>query len=160
MDYSITYHFPVNEHIYKFLVTKHGTDTIKASRKNLVGSVILSMLSKNEDQHPIPVEGDRIIHVIVSDSFYNENNSYISPKIAHAFNGIFECVFREEMFSHAFVAKITCKDFFIKSIFSFMDFYNISEDDMNSESLYRDFKRKKEAREWLTNPQINLFDRV
>ena len=53
-------------------------------------------------------------------------------------------MFREELFTHLLVAKNLEKEKFFQSLRNFLEVYDITEDDIKYESLYRDFKRKKD----------------
>ncbi len=156
-SFSITYKFPVSRHVYKYLVCKTGTDNAIATRKNFVGSILLCMLSPNEDLEHETVKDSKVFKVTVHDEFYLQNGQYISPKIANAFNSVFDKCFREELFSHCFCAKIKCEDTFLNAMRAFMKEYRLTEDDFELDSLYRDFKRRKTEREHFNTPQLELL---
>lgn len=146
-DYSITQNIPVANHVYKFLVARYGTDHIVASRRTFVGNLVLSLHSRNNDYRRKSTGFSKIFKVTVSESFYEKLGMHITPENAMLFNQQVDSVFREELFCHAIINNTTDKKKFLKSIRSFLDVYDISEDDIKLDTLYRNFKRKKEELE-------------
>lgn len=143
-DFSITQNIPVANHVYKFLVARYGTDHITASRKTFVGNLILSLHGRNMDVDRKKIGFTKIFRITVSERYYQKLGVHISTENAMLFNEQIDRSFREELFCHALINKKTEKKAVLKSIRDFLDVYDITEDDIKMDTLYRDFKRKKE----------------
>lgn len=143
-DYSITHNIPVADHVYKYLKKRCGADHIKATRTTFIGSQILSLLTRNADVRTRKSEFTRIFKVTIPESLYGKNGMHISAENAQLFNDQTDKMFREELYSHMVILKNQDKKLFLKTMRSFLEVYDIGEDDIKTETLYRDFKRKKE----------------
>ncbi|MBT0607629.1 hypothetical protein [Aequorivita echinoideorum] len=146
-DYSITHNIPVADHVYKYLKTRCGTDHIKASRATFMGSVILSLLGRNQDVRPQKNDFRKIFKVDISESYYEKNGMHITPATAQLFNAQIDKMFREELYAHMIIVKSLDKKLFLKSMRTLLDVYQIDEEDIKMDTLYRDFKRKKDQLE-------------
>lgn len=146
-DFSITQHIPVASHVYKFLVARYGSDHIQASRKTFAGNLALSLHGRNPQENRSKPKFNRIFKVTISERYYLKLGMHISDENAWLFNEQVDRVFREELFCHALANKANDKKMFLNSIRNTLDMYGITEEDIRMDSLYRDFKRKKEALE-------------
>lgn len=72
---------------------------------------------------------------------------HITAENAQLFNDQMDKMFREELYSHMIIWKSLDKKLFLKTMRSFLEVYGIEEDDIKTETLYRDFKRKKDSLE-------------
>ncbi len=142
-NYSITHNLPVANHVYKYLIKKCGSDHIRASRNTFVGSQILSLLSRNADVRARKSDYKKIFKATISESYYEKNGMHINAGNAQLFNDQIDKMFREELYSHMIIWKNLNKKLFLKTMHSFLAVYEIEEDDIKAETLYRDFKRKK-----------------
>ncbi|MCT8340512.1 hypothetical protein MG296_10640 [Flavobacteriaceae bacterium TK19130] len=143
--FSITQHFPVSSHVYKYLIRRCGSDTIEASRKSFIGSFVLSLHNRNYDiALSNSDEGlDYTFNVIIPMHKYEKVGMHITLENSQLFNNQLDKMFRDELFCHLIINKSREKKTYMKSLRSFLDVYNITEDDIKQETLYRDFKRKK-----------------
>jgi hypothetical protein len=142
-DYSITENIPVADHVYKYLVHKNGSDTITADRSDIFGIIILSSLNKNLDLRIQKTSFSKTIKVVIKEHHYLKNGVFVGIKRGQVFNKLFDKMFRNELYAHCKRIKQTHEDNYYKIIRSFLDIYNITEDDLKIETIYRDFKRKK-----------------
>jgi len=146
-DYSITHNIPVADHVYKYLKKRCGNDHIRASRTTFIGSQILSLLTRNADVRPRKTEFTKIFKVTIPESLYGKNGMHITSENAQLFNDQIDKMFREELYIHLLILKSNDKKLYLKSMRSFLSVYGITEDDIKEDTLYRDFKRKKEDME-------------
>ncbi|MDO6813808.1 hypothetical protein [Tenacibaculum soleae] len=153
-DYSITETIPVADHVFRYLVHKYGSDTIIAERSDIVGSIILSSLNRNNDLGISKKKYSKSIKVVIKDYQYLKNGVFVSVKKGQVFNKIIDKMFRGELYSHCFINKKLHDDAYIKIIRQFLDIYNISEDELKVASIYRDFKRKKQEKEAISNTKV------
>jgi hypothetical protein len=142
-EYAITQHIPVADHVYKYLLKRCGTDHIKASRVTFLGSLLLSLQSRNYDVTPADKKFTKVFSVTIPQHKYDKLGMHITPQIALLFNDQIDKMFRDEMFCHILINKNVDKKMFKKSMEIFLEVYQIDEDDLRMDTLYRDFKRKK-----------------
>ncbi len=147
IDYSITHNIPVADHVYKYLKKRCGTDHIIASRTTFIGSQILSLLTRNADLRPKKTDFAKIFKVTIPESLYGKNGMHISAENAQLFNVQIDKMFREELYIHLLILKSNDKKLYLKSMRGFLNVYDIGEDDIKMDTLYRDFKRKKDDME-------------
>tara|TARA_R110002096_G_C14661308_1_gene727995 strand:+ start:1465 stop:1926 length:462 start_codon:yes stop_codon:yes gene_type:complete len=142
-DYSITETVPVANHVYKYVIGINGSDTIIAERSDFIGNIILSSLNRNTDLSISRKKFKKSIHIVIKDYQYLKNGIYIGLKRGQVFNNLIDKMFRREMYSHCFMNKEIHDDKYLQNMRKFLEIYNINEDDIKLESLYRDFKRVK-----------------
>jgi len=144
-DYSITEHLPVSNHVYKFLVKRCGSDVFVAHRNTFIGNVILSSLGKSTDVRiGSSVNFTKIFNVVIKDHYYLKNGVHLSFKNAKVFNNMIDLLFREEMFAQIIILHEANNTNFVELIKNYLKAYDITEDDLKLDTIYRDFKRKKE----------------
>ncbi len=143
-QYAITQEIPVADHVYKFLVKRCGGDHITASRNTHIGSLAISLHSRNMDLRPSKKVFTRIFKITINESHYEKVGMHFSPANAQLFNDQIDKLFREELYCHVLFSKSIDRKLFLKSIKIFLDLYDIGEDDIKLDTLYRDFKRKKD----------------
>lgn len=150
-DYSIIEQIPVADHVYRYLVHKYGSDTILAERSDIVGNIILSSLNRNSDIDISRKKYSKVIKIIIKDYQYLKNGVFVGVKKGQVFNTLIDKMFRGELYSHCFLNKTLHDDKYLEVIRNFLDVYNISEDELKIDSIYRDFKRKKAEKELKLN---------
>ena len=144
--FAITQQIPVSDHVYKYLVARCGSNNYIASRSSFVGSVVLSMLSPNNDIRGISKKQfNRTFTLTIKEEKYLRNGVHISYKNALLFNNLIDKMFREELFTHAVVIADKFGLNYLDAIKQFLEVYSIGEDDIKLETLYKDFKRKRDG---------------
>ena len=151
-DYSITESIPVADHVYKYLLKKCGSDTYIANRSELIGNIVLSSLGTNPDISISKVKFKKSFNIVIKDYQYLKAGISLGIKSGQVFNKMMDKMFREEMYCHIFINSNLSKDQYLEGIRSFLKVYEITEDDIKLESIYRDFKRKKESLKNRLNP--------
>lgn len=144
LDYSITENIPVSDHVYKFLIKRCGGDTYVATRNDIIGNIVLSSLGRNADLKISKSKYTKTFNVVIKEYSYLRNGVFLGVKSGQAFNKMIDKLFRDEMYFHVFVNAQSSKDQHLEGIRKYLKIYNIDEDDIKLESIYRDFKRKKE----------------
>lgn len=147
VDYSITQNIPVANHVYKFLKTRCGSDHIKATRTDTFGSLALSLLGKIADVKPQKTEFTKVFKVTIAEDSYIRQGLHLTSANAQVFNHQVDRMFREELFFHLIINKGLSDKMFMNSIRRFMEVYEITEEDIKLDTLYRDFKRRKKKYE-------------
>lgn len=152
-EFSITQNIPVADHVYKYLVKICGKDHIIANRSSFVGSLILSLQGRNGDVRVSKTRYRKIFKADISETYWQKNGMFISSENATLFNEQVDKKFRDELYRYMLMNRELDEKLFLKSMRSFLDFYEITEDDIKVETLYRDFKRKKD--DLLSNFNLN-----
>ena len=143
-DYFITEHIPVADHVYKFLLKRCGGSTYIANRNDIIGNIVLSSLGRNSDIQLSKTNYVKIFNVVIKETAYLRNGIYLGVKSGQVFNKMVDKLFRDEMFFHVFINSIKSKEQFLDGLRKYLELYDITEDDIKLESIYKDFKRKKE----------------
>jgi hypothetical protein len=149
VDFSITQNIPVADHVYKYLLRICGTDHIFATRSTYIGSLVLSLQGRNQDVRLSKKKFSRIFKAEISECYYEKTGMFITQQNAQLFNEQVDKKFRDELFRMMLMNRHLEEKLFLKTMRAYLDFYDITEDDIKIETLYRDFKRKKD--ELLTN---------
>jgi len=153
VDSSITQNFPVADHVHKYLVKICGNDHIQATRSSWVGSLILSLHGRNGDVRLSNKKFTKLFKANINECYYDKIGMLISKENAQLFNEQVDKKFRDELFRMMLMNRELDEKHFIKSMRAYLDFYDITEDDIKIETLHRDFKRKKD--ELLSNFNIH-----
>ena len=143
VSFSITQNIPVADHVYKYLVKICGCDHIQANRSTYIGSLILSLQGRNYDVRLSKKKFRKIFKADVSECYHEKTGMFISKENAQLFNDQVDKKFRDELFRAMLMNRHLDEKLFSKSMRHYLDFYEITEEDIKIESLYRDFKRKK-----------------
>ena len=143
--YSIQQNIPVSNHVYKFLISRCGGDVFQADRKTGIGSLILSLHTKNIDirESVSKTKFSKTFSVVITEHQYLKTGMFLNLKSGQLFNSIIDKLFREEIYSHLIIQKKYQGNLFEQSLRNFLDVYKITEDDIKLETLLRDFQRKK-----------------
>ena len=153
VDFSVTQEIPVSDHVYKYLLKLCGGDKIDANRSTYVGSLILSLQGRNYDVRPSKKKFTKLFKARISETYYAKTGLHITSENALLFNDQIDKKFRDELYRNMLMNRHLDEKLFLKSMRAYLDFYDITEDDIKVESLYRDFKRKKE--DLLSNFSMN-----
>ena len=141
--YSITQNIPVADHVYKYLRKLCGTDHIEANRNSYVGSLVLSLQGRNYDVGVSTHKFTRIFKAQVNECYYSKTGMFITSENAQLFNDQIDKKFRDELYRYMIMNRHLEEKLFMKTMRAYLDFYDITEDDIKLDTLYRDFKRKK-----------------
>lgn len=144
IEFSIVQEIPVADHVYKYLLKICGGDKINASRCIYIGSLILSLQGRNYDVRPEKKKYTKLFKARISETYYNKTGLHIITENAQLFNDQVDKNFRDELYRNIPMNRHLEEKLFLKSMRAYLDFYDITEDDIKVESLYRDFKRKKD----------------
>lgn len=145
-NFSIQINIPVKNYVFKYLTVKYGEGVVKASRNTVIGSIILSMLSGNGDVKPSnDIRESNSFKVIVTEYQYLRNGVFIDNRTVKVFNQLVDSMLKEELYCHMIINKFTHDSQYMDCVRNFLSVYDITEDDLKLESVYRDFKRKRDA---------------
>ncbi|SDS12883.1 hypothetical protein SAMN04487764_1519 [Gillisia sp. Hel1_33_143] len=141
---SVTQNIPVANHVYKYLLVICGSDYIIANRSTYIGSLVLSIQGRNYDVRCTKKKFTKVFRAEVSETYYSKTGLVITKENAQLFNDQVDKKFREELFRNMLINDHLNEKLFLQSMRRYLDFFNIDEEDIKIETLYRDFKRKKD----------------
>lgn len=144
VDYSVTQNIPVADHVYKYLLKRCGSNELRATRNNVFGSLILSLQGKNGDVKSKKTAFTKFFHANIAEDGHQRLGMFISSENAQLFNDQVDKMFREELFFHVVINKGIDARMYLDSIRCFLKVYDITEEDIKLDTIYRDFKRRKE----------------
>lgn len=129
----------------------YGTDHIQLSKTNHIDVIILNLQSK-VNYKPVAKREKlkKVFSVDISENYFTRYGMHLHPNHAVIFNDIIDGIFRDEIYKTAIILKNKSEDKILKSLRDHLEMYDISEDDIKLDSVYRDFKRKKENYEKIT----------
>ena len=144
VNLSVTQNIPVANHVYKYLLAICGSDHIEASRSTYIGSLILSIQGRNYDVRIKKTQFTKFFRADINECYYEKTGLVITKENAQLFNDQIDQKFRDELYRNMLINDHLTETLFLKSMRRFLDLYQINEDDIKLETLYRDFKRKKD----------------
>ncbi|MES2813223.1 MAG: hypothetical protein V4670_12185 [Bacteroidota bacterium] len=134
----ITIEIPVKSHIKKYLSRKHGS-VCQISKKTFIGLFLCEMLEKDiEKSNPFP--GDHY-EVVVPEYYFNKKGYMISQAKLRTIGLSFETLFTND-FLHFVDNKLLEGNMnAYQSVVLFLKLYQIKEDELKLESMYRKYQR-------------------
>lgn len=137
---------PVAPHVYKFLNSLFG-EFYYLSMGDSLGSFIIGMLQKEQKMLYYslkPIKEKKMYKIVASNSIYEKQGIQLNEREIRYIGVVVDNYFREQCFSTAIFAKQQYGKEIAVSIRDFCQFYNITDEDINYESLYRHFFRKRD----------------
>jgi hypothetical protein len=136
----ISVSIPVKAHVKKYLIKKYGTvHTI--SKKTFLGLLLLELI--NDKVMPSDrsfVDFDRY-ELNIPDFYFAKKGFHIDRHKARFLGTCLEKLFFEDFYSFVDVELAKGKTNAMKSVKLFLLIYDISENEMKLESMYRNFQR-------------------
>jgi|APHig6443717817_1056837.scaffolds.fasta_scaffold242612_2 hypothetical protein len=136
---TITVHFPVRPHVYKFLQKKVG-EKLVVTKNNFYGNLVLDVLSKRycaleavSDELTFPVD--------ISLRYMTDFGIYLDKNIIRKFNSQIDKQFKEEMRSYVSINANANGLPKAEAVRQFVFHYNITEEDIKMETLLKDIVR-------------------
>lgn len=141
-----TFHIPVQPHVQKFLTAKYG-ECYQLSQNEFLGMILIPFFSKEvkiikktDIRDSVKTE---LYPVSVSFTFFDRQGCYLSHAQLRTIGRTLDKYFREMLFNHVLIYSQTHQTGFKKCIIDFCELHQITQKEINPESLYRDFQRKK-----------------
>lgn len=148
---KVTIHLPVTPAIKKFLEVRLGKE-YKLTANDWFGPIILSILENKTNKHyEINCKNNQLrtstFDITVSLSMAEKAGFIIAPRQENIINQIVEGIFREDMYLQSILNKKMYLIDYQTTISTILDSYDITDEEMNYESIKRDFNRKRAALE-------------
>lgn len=147
MEYLFTHQILVSPHVKKYLTIMYG-ESYHLSQKDSIGIAILSFLQKDFKliDHDISdsSESKKVSYPVTFSYhvFKNQGHS-ISHKQNLIIGSMLDKYFREQMYTFTLLHAIGKKSQWKDCMKKFLKIFDITEDDFELESFYKDFRRHK-----------------
>lgn len=131
---------PVKLHVKKYLIKRYGS-IHKLSKKTFIGLFLLQLLEKKIDKPERETDKSHVYDIEVPEYYFN-TKGYCIDKDKLKFLGIcLEKLFMEDLFSfidnELMKGELNAK----KSLRLFFCIYDLSENELNLDSIYRNYQR-------------------
>ena len=144
-EFAITQHIPVSKHVYKYLVATVGSENYEVNRWDSLGAIILSLLGKTPgDLRLSKKDHEKVFNIKISSHHYLASGMFIDIKSGQLFNRLIDNLFRENMYTYVVLVKKYHSEKYTEGIKEYCKAFNINEDDIKLETLFKDFGRKKD----------------
>ena len=154
MPGTITLNIPLNPHLTKYLTKKYG-NTHRVSRKSWLGRYLIDLLDKKYRKSNVNISKDSFYQVSVPPSIIKEVGFELSPLKIKSLSDMIHKIFINDLYSYIEVSvgselKFYNEDFdsinkqnTLRAINQFLKFYDITEDEISVDSIYRNFHREQ-----------------
>ncbi|MBS9773821.1 MAG: hypothetical protein KGV59_01510 [Tenacibaculum sp.] len=149
---SVTLRLPLNSYLKKYLTNKFGA-TYTASRDSWLGAYVIDVLDKEYRPTKTTLEKDDFYSITIPSSTVSGVGFSISKTKLCRLQTVLKKVFLNDLYSYIEVSKNNhlkvyddkhdsiVKQNTIKAISQFLNYYEITEDDLCRESVYRQYYR-------------------
>jgi hypothetical protein len=142
----ITVHIPCKPHVKKYLAARYGQQHTM-SKKSLIGTLLFHILEK---QTP-PADWNRTEYetkydILIPEYYFKNRGHSIGYKKKHYLALCFEKIFFEDMMLSIDYAQSEFNVKPIEAMRRFLKKYGINENDVNFDSVYRQYQREKFAK--------------
>ena len=137
----ISIKIPTKSHIKKFISTRYGTEHT-VSKKSMLGVIIISLLDKNVLRPEYSFENcneEYIVHI--SEYYMNIKGFNLSVKTVKFLSILIEKLFYEDLFMYMDLSISKFNVSAQEALGCFFKEYNISEDELNFDSVYKKYQR-------------------
>lgn len=141
---KITLQLPVPAYLLKYLEFKYGQN-YQAKESDWFGLLIISNLEKKRSKYYSfkRPEGNNLFQITVGISKAEKSGYAFHPGMLRKIAKAVDVHFRQELYLHA-VANFINQDIpYKQSLQNLLDSYGISEDDLEYDSIRKDFNRNK-----------------
>ena len=136
----ITLKIPCKSYVRKYLIARYGLNhTI--TKQSLLGMMVHEKLSKNYNPANYIRRSDDVYEVVLTDwCFRNVGHSIDIPTL-NALGSAMYYLFREDLYLYV-RQQLAKGEKATTAIKEFLEMFDITEDELKFETVYRDYKRK------------------
>ncbi|WP_340074515.1 hypothetical protein [Leptobacterium sp. I13] len=156
MPGTITLNIPLKTYLKKYLIQKYG-DTHYVSRRSWLGKYLISILDKQYRKAKVDISKDSFYTISVPPTIVKEVGFNISAVKMKYLEEMIQKVFLNDLYSYIEISvgsrlKFLNKEYdsinkqnTMQAIVQFLKFYEIAEDEVSIDSLYRTFYRYRKS---------------
>lgn len=139
----ITLKIPCKSYVRKYLIARYGLNhTI--TKQSLLGMMVHEKLSKNYNPADYIRRSDDVYEVVLTDwCFRNVGHSIDIPTL-NALGSAMYYLFREDLYLYV-RQQLAKGEKATTAIKEFLQMFDITEDELKFETVYRDYKRKHDS---------------
>lgn len=142
----VSLHIPCKVHVKKYLIGRYGQNHVM-SKRSLLGTILFHLLDKNCPKATIQLEEyTHKYDIIIPEFYFNSRGFEIGYKKKHYLAICFEKIFFEDMLQSMELASSEYNVKPIEAMRRFLKLYKITENDVNFDSLYRQYQREKKSK--------------
>lgn len=138
----ITLKIPCKRHVKKYLIKKYG-DTHVISPGTMLGIFAIQMLNKEFDPKELSKVYSDFYELELTEFYIKTKGFNICPEKLFLIGESLDRLFREELFAHVDLVYDRGDKWALRSIRHFLRFYEITEDELKLESIYKAYLRRK-----------------
>ncbi|RZJ71095.1 hypothetical protein [Flavobacterium sp.] len=132
---------PVRSHLKKWLVGKYGSKHV-VTKKTAIGLLLLSMLDKKiEKPKKLASEYPERYEIVITQRYFNINGFEIGHNRKRFLSELLERLFKDDLNCFVDMAIIRGNSTAYEAIRQFLKHYDICENDLKLESVYRNYQR-------------------
>jgi hypothetical protein len=131
---------PVKKHVKKYLIKKYG-EIHTISKKTFLGLLLLELISNEADTSDIDFKDYEKYKIDIPELYFNIKGFSVSRKKLKFLGVCLERLFFEDFYSFVDVELAKGKANAWQSVKLFLFLYNINENEMKLESMYRNYQR-------------------
>lgn len=136
----ISISIPVKKHVKKYLIKKYG-EVHTVTKKTFLGLLLLELINDKVEPSDRQFVNFEKYELNIPEFYFNKKGFNIDKNKARFLGNCLEKLFLEDFHTFIDLELIKGKTNAMKSIKLFLLFYNISENDLKLESLYRNYQR-------------------
>lgn len=136
----IKIYIPVKKPVKKYLIRKYG-EIHTISKKSFLGLLLLDLISKDADTSDIDFKGLEKYCIDLPEMYFNTKGYNINRKKVRFLGVCLERLFFEDFYSFVDVELAKGTNNAWKSVKLFLDLYDINENEIKLESMYRNYQR-------------------
>jgi hypothetical protein len=136
----IKIYIPVKKHVKKYLIKKYG-EVHTISKNTFLGLLLVELINKDADTSDIDFKGYEKYGFDIPELYFNTKGFSVNRKKLRFLGICLEKLFYEDFHSFVDVELAKGKNNAYQSVKLFMFLYDINENEMKLESLYRNYQR-------------------
>jgi hypothetical protein len=137
----ISIKIPTKSYIKKFIITRYGIEHT-VSKKSMLGVIIVSLLDKNVLRPEYSFDScDTEYTVHISEYYMNVRGFNLSVKTIKFLSVLLDKLFYEDLFTYMDISISKLNVSAQEALSCFFKEYNISEDELNFDSIYKKYQR-------------------
>lgn len=139
-------HIPCKVHVKKYLQVRYGTSHTM-SKKSLIGTLLFHILDKKcpKPEKQLNEFNDKY-DILIPEYYFKSCGFDIGYKKKHYLAICFEKIFMEDLLLFIDLSKSSAGLNASESIREFFKSYKITENDVNYDSIYRQYQREKKSK--------------
>jgi hypothetical protein len=135
---------PVHSRVKKFIEFSHPETPLRLNTVSLVGSLLISLLNRNQNMMPDKYKTDypELLQVIVPERWVKYRGKDLTPFSVFVFNHTIDSLMRENLFTSLYMFHVMDKNVIKReAIITYLRLHGITEDDLPYDTIIRDYNR-------------------